>query len=692
MKRNVFVLNALLCALLLGMFGCSKSETGPLAYPEDETDPKPVNRILDVQMDLDCSSKLATIHVLELNSALKETGRDFLIKKGDSSVFRDSLSLNNRYALLRTEEIFLPTPVVNGRSSSVKIAANFEVLVDLENPKSPYVSLAGHFVTARAKKLVSQGVPADSAILQAERELYDVFAFDTDSLASTSVLQYEDEADATYAARVIFQIFRQFIVIGNFNEQFGQFVSEFAEKGSIEGFEAFAASADALVDRMFIEAEQHAVHYHNNVRIVSSTIFARQFYAKLFGLGNCSMKNLCEIKKLEFEKSEYNDSSFICDTLGWVFSTRLSRNVCSFGVGADYEIRTGALDSTISFYYLPVLNKWKEMDYVQENIGICKDDRNGEYAFIKDYAYFKCGNYLWQQVSRDEYNLSDVKCDTLPKYYILGRDSVTYYACEKGVVSSISPEENLYVANTQGIPCDTTPDLVLGNDSATYYVCYGGKFFEASELEKAAKRGCVASNYDEEILIENSYYRCRGTWKYNKDHIYRDTVTDKRDGKSYPLVGMGSQVWFAANLNYETDSSWCFRDSTKYCEEYGRIYRFAEAASKNKDSLLCPSGFHVPTEEEYETLLEFATKWIPASQHISVTQALRVGTDYFGFGAQIAGKRHLDGEYTLYDVDYCTSSEVGTDGHVRWMYDSSQYFKIGTTKGENYCYMRCIAD
>lgn len=694
MKKNLF-LKLLLAALLLGLFGCSKSDDGPLDAPGEESSPEAVSRFVNVKANMDCSSEFAALHVIELDASLNESGREFIIKKGDSNYFRDSISLRNRYALLRAENLLVPTTMAVG-ANGAKVPADFEVLVDLENPAVSYFSLAGHFVTARAKKLVSGGTPADSAISQAESELYKAFAFDSDSLTSTSILQYNFYSDAWLAEGVILRIFEQFILTGKFEEEEKSFESEFAEKGKIAKYDAFYKVADYLVDKIYVETVQHSNLYYKEKRIVNESVYTRQFYTKVLELGKCDSKKICESTKLDFEKSDFNDTTFICDTLGWVLATNVWLNTCPYGAGKDYEIKKGVVDSTEQYYYHPVLNEWKQLDYVQTQVGICTDERNGEYAFIKDYAYFKCGNRLWQKVSRDEYNLADIKCDTLPKHYILGRDSITRYACTEGVVTPLAPEESLYVENTWGLPCDTTPALVLGHDSTTYYVCDAQRLRVANELELSAKRACVSSNYDELLQIQNSFYRCRGTWKYANDTIYRDTVTDARDGKSYPLVGMGAQLWFAVNLNYETDSSWCYNDSTEYCEIKGRIYRLAEAASKNKDSLLCPSGFHVPTKEEYETLMEFAEKWVPASQRMSMTHGLLSeksgGKDYFGFNALIAGKRHLDGEYTSYEVDYCTSSEVGTDGHYRWLYDSRQYLTTGTAKGNNYCYMRCIAD
>ena len=62
-----------------------------------------------------------------------------------------------------------------------------------------------------------------------------------------------------------------------------------------------------------------------------------------------------------------------------------------------------------------------------------------------------------------------------------------------------------------------------------------------------------------------------------------DTVlTDERDGQTYKIVKIGDQTWMAENLNYKTESSFCYNDSTEYCETYGRLYTWAAAVGKTE--------------------------------------------------------------------------------------------------------------
>lgn len=76
-----------------------------------------------------------------------------------------------------------------------------------------------------------------------------------------------------------------------------------------------------------------------------------------------------------------------------------------------------------------------------------------------------------------------------------------------------------------------------------------------------------------------------------------DTFVDTRDSQVYRTIMIGPQRWLAQNLNYATDSSWCYERRPANCAKYGRLYQWKAA------STACPEGWHLPTGFEWATIL-----------------------------------------------------------------------------------------
>jgi len=87
-------------------------------------------------------------------------------------------------------------------------------------------------------------------------------------------------------------------------------------------------------------------------------------------------------------------------------------------------------------------------------------------------------------------------------------------------------------------------------------------------------------------------------WTFTTIDIDFAEITDARDGKSYSIVQIGSQWWMAQNLNYQTaEGSFCYENDPNRCNLYGRLYTWDAALNA------CPDGWHLPSKEEFETLV-----------------------------------------------------------------------------------------
>ena len=75
---------------------------------------------------------------------------------------------------------------------------------------------------------------------------------------------------------------------------------------------------------------------------------------------------------------------------------------------------------------------------------------------------------------------------------------------------------------------------------------------------------------------------------------------DSRDGTEYQAVNFGDYSWMQSNLNYAVMSgSWTYNDDQTNSVKYGRLYNWQTARSA------CPSGWHLPTDEEWRNLINY---------------------------------------------------------------------------------------
>ncbi len=180
-----------------------------------------------------------------------------------------------------------------------------------------------------------------------------------------------------------------------------------------------------------------------------------------------------------------------------------------------------------------------------------------------------------------------------------------------------------------------------------------------------------------------------------------DTLIDSRDGQTYKVTTIGSQIWMAKNLNYETDGSYCYKNADSKCTQYGRLYKW-DVAKK-----ACPSGWHLPSKKDFETMLStlgvLETGAPQPNDAPLKPQGKESGWNYTctntsGFTALPAGFRDNEGLYAQENerAEFWTSTEGDNDLDYEYVYSMyiSDYPDVGFGRSlTNEAFsVRCVYD
>jgi uncharacterized protein (TIGR02145 family) len=155
------------------------------------------------------------------------------------------------------------------------------------------------------------------------------------------------------------------------------------------------------------------------------------------------------------------------------------------------------------------------------------------------------------------------------------------------------------------------------------------------------------------------------------------TFTDKRDGKVYRIVEIGSQTWFVENLNYAAEGSRCYNNSPDSCAKYGRLYNWKTALKA------CPAGTHLPSDEEWTTLTDYVGGGEIAGKKLKSASSWNWnddkgtsgnGTDDFGFSALSGGFGYSIGGFNY--VGYYGSWWSSTEGDASYAWTRFMGYNI----------------
>lgn len=175
-----------------------------------------------------------------------------------------------------------------------------------------------------------------------------------------------------------------------------------------------------------------------------------------------------------------------------------------------------------------------------------------------------------------------------------------------------------------------------------------------------------------------------------EDNCEYGSLTDERDGRIYKTVKIGDQWWMAENLKYRASNSSCYNNLESNCDKFGRLYMLVEG------TILCPNGWHLPLQMEWEVLFTAVGGRSTAGKVLKSQSGWSYnnnGTDAYSFAAIPAG-------YEFRGLYYNASSEANfwcrKDGMIDGSYNERLYYgdnaDLSYHRSDFELSVRCVKD
>jgi uncharacterized protein (TIGR02145 family) len=179
------------------------------------------------------------------------------------------------------------------------------------------------------------------------------------------------------------------------------------------------------------------------------------------------------------------------------------------------------------------------------------------------------------------------------------------------------------------------------------------------------------------------------------------SLVDIRDNQSYPTVQIGSQCWMAANLNYGTEIPYTTpqRDNCipeKYSlpsslvprpsyYQWDEVMTFQDAEESQG---LCPPGWHVPSESDWNQLFAFY-------QGNAFAGSPLLYSGYSGFNAHVTGISAFNRNWYLEGLGTLFWSSTSHGPWKAWAHGMNEYnYSVSyypSYRGNGFS-VRCVKD
>ena len=253
-------------------------------------------------------------------------------------------------------------------------------------------------------------------------------------------------------------------------------------------------------------------------------------------------------------------------------------------------------------------------------------------------------------------------------------------------------------------------EAVVGRDKDSYYCQFD---YRDSVYIWAGYDDTLTATGKEFVRAGSSSSSYRSSSSYSSGEYFDPDVDygllkDPRDGKTYKTVVVNGQLWMAENLNYADNNvgtAVCYSDNLNNCDQYGRLYSRDAAMDDSRCKYLsdcdlgngpiqgiCPDGWHIPTVEDMENLVDFIGDNVSRYKSTGSTWNYGGGVDTYGLSFLGAGNWDSDdGFEDLHRYEVTWAYYPNTYQHYLLLGGPSDLVSVVDYKdSEYYSSVRCV--
>ena len=282
-----------------------------------------------------------------------------------------------------------------------------------------------------------------------------------------------------------------------------------------------------------------------------------------------------------------------------------------------------------------------------------------------------------------------------------------FFAC------SDDSSNNVEDASDDGIPENLESSSSQDDESSSSEVSTSSSSSRKSESSSSQDEESSSSKAPKSSSsVESSSSANKKSSAGSKYDEEKCTLKDLRDGQIYRTATIGTQIWMAENLNYETASgSYCYGDHSDCSED--RLYTWTAAVGKSEDVCggehncdlgegyvrgVCPKNWHLPSKDEWNILFDAVGDSTSAGYFLKSKSGWSTagnGIDIYGFTVKPTGARFESGNYEgIGKYAYFWSSTELKDGYASGIYFfyPTDYGFVKSFRKDISFSVRCVKD